>query len=155
MTTMRLAMRARRELGTRLASIAGLFVLLAACNTETANSEACYPGDFEAVTLANGTTELLRCGAEGGAYSPYDGPDPNAIPDANKPDTGACGANGTKLGYFCNGCTTNTDCVSGLDCEPFPNKGGNICTPECTSANASMLCVAPSAGCGNNGHCKP
>jgi hypothetical protein len=132
----------------------GFCLLVASCGQTTSSME-CLPGDFEAVTRADGGEDLLRCGADGGAYLPYDGPDPNALPDANVPDATACGADGQKLGYFCHGCSTNSDCAAGLDCQDFTNKGGNICTPECTSATASVVCVAPSEGCGNNGHCKP
>ena len=132
-----------------------LIASVAVCACAPANSEECLPGDYEAVTLTDGGRGLLRCENDGGGYVPYSGPDPNALPDANVPDAAACGADGHKLTYFCAGCSTNGDCAPGLDCTPFPNKGGNICTPECTSANASALCLPPSAGCGNNGHCKP
>ncbi len=146
-------------MGLRARCLAMLFACIGlvsfGCNGATANSEQCLPGDFETVGLADGGSGFLRCGNEGGAYSPYDGPNPNVLPDASAADAAACGANGALLGYFCSGCTTNSNCASGLDCTPFPNKGGNICTPECTSANASAVCVPPSAGCGNNGHCKP
>jgi hypothetical protein len=141
-----------RRLGMVFGSI-GLLVV--ACNWQTTNSEECLPADFEAVPLADGGTGLLRCTNEGGAYVPYDGPDPSTPMDASAPDAAACGANGAPLGYFCFGCSTTNPCAAGLTCEPFPNKGGNLCTPACTPATAAALCVPPSAGCGNNGHCKP
>jgi hypothetical protein len=150
MATMRLRLR---ELVVVL-GCTGL--LVSACGGETANSEECLPGDFEAVTLADGGGAFLRCTIEGGAYLPYGGPDPNVPHDAGSaPDAAACGANGAPLGYFCGGCSASAPCAPGLDCVPFPNKGGNLCTPACTPATASSLCVAPSEGCGMNGHCKP
>ena len=165
MITMRLPLRvsparvrALREVGAVLGSLA----LLAACSTETAKSEECYPGDYQVVTLPNGTTEYYVCSADAGAYVPNDGSNPNALPDANEPDTslpdGGSSAPPTTctpgdLGFMCAGCTTNADCAPGLGlvCFPFPNKGGNLCTLDCPG----NPCPPPSAGCGNNGHCKP
>jgi hypothetical protein len=147
MITMRLGARA-------LWGIAGsIGLLVVACGGET-NTEECLPGDFQAVALADGGSSLLRCTNDGGGYVPYDGPDPNTPMDASVPDAASGGTNGEALGYFCFGCSATSPCAPGLVCEDFPNKGGYLCTLACTSATASV-CVAPSAGCGNNGTCKP
>jgi hypothetical protein len=149
--------------GRALAAIllAAIALLVFACEGATQRSEECLPGDFEAVKLADGGPGFLRCNNEGGAYVPYDGSNPNtpgdsALPDAGEDAAPRCStANGQKLGFMCPGCVTNADCESN-DCFSFPNKGGNLCTYPCTSANAAAVCVPPySAGCGNNGNCKP
>jgi hypothetical protein len=128
--------------------------LLAGCSDGVPNGEACHPGDYQVAPLADGGSGLTQCVADGGGYAPYEGPDPNAIQPAV--DAGACGATpGAKLGFMCTGCGEDSDCAAGMVCFSFPNKGGNLCTRVCTSANASSVCPAPSEGCGNNGHCKP
>jgi hypothetical protein len=147
-------------------ALAVLGALGSGCGGETARSEECLPLDFEAVVLADGGAGLLRCNPSGTAYVPYDGPDPNVPLDAGAPEGGepgteedaaaACSkAGGSKLGFMCPGCSTDTDCQAGLVCFDFPNKTGNICTRDCTPAQQATLCPAPSEGCGNNGHCKP
>jgi hypothetical protein len=127
----------------------------------TGNSEYCDPGDFAAFSLADGGAGFYQCLGDGSAYVLYSGPNPNEPPeDAGSYDAaGACStAGGQKLGFMCAGCTTNEDCGTQdgmpMVCFSFPNKGGNLCTLSCTTATSSV-CVAPSAGCGNNGHCKP
>jgi hypothetical protein len=134
-------------------------VALTACGMTTSNSEYCDPGDYvSAPPLEDGGPAFYRCVGDGSTYTPYSGPNPNELADANVPDTGAtCStAGGQKLGFMCPGCNTNGDCGTyegiAMDCEPFPNKGGNLCTIPCTAAT---VCGPPSVGCGNNGHCKP
>jgi len=143
-----------------LALIGALAAAFAACDTETPNSDACSPGDFERIALADGGASFLQCTAEGGAYVAYDGPDPNALADVAVADASgdapsACdpAANGGKLPFMCFGCTVDGDCAAGLVCFSFPNKGGNVCTRVCSTA--SQCPTPPSGGCGNNGHCKP
>ncbi len=149
MTRMRLGARALMViLGSTATAI-----LIGACEGQTANSEDCLPGDYATMTLEDGGQGFIRCSNEGGGYEPYSGSNPNALPDAKAAEASVCGA--VPLGYFCS-CTEQAQCASGLDCTPFVNKvGGSICTPACTTGNANMLCVPPSQGCGNNGHCKP
>jgi hypothetical protein len=150
----------------RALALALSLVAFAACSMSTPNGESCLPGDFEPITLVDGGAGFLQCIADGSAYLLYSGPDPNALPDANVTEGGAdaavsCStANGTKLGFMCTGCTlepdgVTSDCATGLVCFDFPNKGGYLCTRPCTPGNASTVCPAPSAGCGNNGNCKP
>jgi hypothetical protein len=140
---------------------------LSACEGATARSEECVPGDFELAPGGDGDdggSRFLLCSGDGSAYEPYDGPNPNIPADAPAPDTGApdaispsaCSvAGGAKLGFMCAGCMTDADCQAGLVCFDFPNKTGNVCTRNCTTANQSTVCPPPSEGCGNNGHCKP
>lgn len=155
---MRMGPRAR-ELGSVLGSIAAL-VAIAGCG-ETARSEACAPGDFEPAPLGDGGSGFLRCSGDGSAYLAYDGPDPNAPPDAGTADAGtgevgapsACSTSPGAIGFMCPGCATDSDCAPGLVCFPFVNKtGGNLCTRSCKDPTS---CPSPSTGCGNNGHCKP
>lgn len=127
-----------------------LLLVLASCTDPATHGEACLPGDFIART-GDGGEELYRCSPDGAAYEPYDGPDPNVVPDANSCTT----AQGAKLGFMCPGCTADADCAEGLVCFDFPNKGGFLCTRVCATATAATDCPAPSEGCGNNGHCKP
>jgi hypothetical protein len=127
-----------------------LLFVLAGCADQASHGEACLPGDFIA-RGDDGGEELYRCSPDGAAYEPYDGPDPNLVPDANS----CSAAQGAKLAFMCPGCTTDADCAEGLVCFDFPNKGGFLCTRTCTPATAATDCPAPSEGCGNNGHCKP
>ena len=149
------------------ATACALVPVVAACEGDTARSEACLPGDFEVSVLADGGSGFLECNLSGTAYEPYEGPNPNLPPDsgptssvdasdADAVQPSACStAGGVKLGFMCPGCTMDGDCQTGLVCFDFPNKTGNICTRACTPAQQSTLCPAPSEGCGHNGHCKP
>jgi len=138
--------------------------LVVACSMDTPNGESCLPGDFAPITLSDGGSGFVECLPDGSAYALYSGPDPNTPPDANVPEGGdaavSCStANGAQLGFMCTGCSVDSDgtsnCASGLVCYDFPNKGGYLCTRPCTPGNASTVCPPPSAGCGNNGTCKP
>jgi hypothetical protein len=157
-----------RRAGSIFGSMA-LAGVLAACAGETARSEECLPRDFEAARTADGGMGFLECSLDGSGYLPYDGSNPNVPLDVGPPDVASseagspdgapvtvCSmAGGAKLGFMCSGCTTDADCQAGLVCFPFPNKTGNTCTRNCTPADQSTVCPAPSEGCGNNGHCKP
>jgi hypothetical protein len=143
----------------RALSLAVPLFVVTACGMTTSNSEYCDPGDYIlGPPLADGGVTYARCLGDGSAYVTYGGPDPNDVPDANVPDTGAsCStAGGQKLGFMCAGCTSTSSCGTyegiQMDCAPFPNKGGNLCSIPCTAAT---VCGPPSAGCGNSGYCKP
>jgi hypothetical protein len=137
----------------RALALVATAILIAACGGDGPNSDACAPGDFVRVTLDDGGAGYLRCAADGGGYLPFDG-DPNVPVDAGNIDAGTCDTTeNAHLGAFmCAGCTDDSQCTSSLVCFVFVNKGGGRCTKSCTS-NAD--CPLPSAGCGNNGHCKP
>ncbi len=161
MTTKRLRER-RLGRSLSLAAFLALVGLDAACGGQTALSEECLPGDYQAIRLGDGGSGFLVCDPAGTAYIPYEGPDPNVPPAASSADAGsedaaaACStAGGAKLGFMCPGCATDDDCQSGLVCFDFPNKTGNLCTRDCTPPQQAALCPPPSEGCGNNGHCKP
>jgi len=151
-------MRAMRVLARAIA-LALPIVVVAACSMDPPNGEECLPGDYTSILLADGGHGFLKCVPDGSAYALYDGPDPNALPDANLEDGGdaaaACTPVNGKIPFMCFGCTVNSDCVTD-DCFSFPNKGGNLCTLACTPGNADTVCPMPlTAGCGNNGNCKP
>jgi hypothetical protein len=166
MTTMTTTWPGARTIRSGLAAVASIAWAGAAAGCGGApRSEECLPGDFEALALEDGGSGFLRCNRDGSAYVPFDGPNPNDLPDVTPPDTGAAdappatatcsAAGGAKLGFMCPGCATDADCQAGLVCFDFPNKTGNICTRKCTPAEQSTLCPPPSAACGNSGYCKP
>jgi hypothetical protein len=132
-------------------------VLIVACKEEgLTNGQQCYPGDFEyadAAVSPDGArvTSYLKCTGDGAAYEPYDG-DPNAISEGGEAIDTICDlGQEPKLGFMCPGCTTDDQCTTG-HCQVFNNKG-NHCSHACTS---NLDCqTPPSAGCGNNGFCKP
>ena len=111
---------------------------------------ACYPGDFIAVTGADGGSALLQCTSfrRRRLLRRAEGPDPNLAPDASAVEAGACGADGAKLGYFCFGCSaTNPLRPKGSIAPTSRTRGAFSAPPLCTSNPA--ICVPPSSGCGN------
>lgn len=145
----------RRLLGTCM--LAGAAVMSAACSEDGASSEACYPGDFAyGDAAADGAVTYRRCVANGSSYAPYEGdptsvPDAGAAPDVSAPDaSSSCDPSAGPMAFMCGGCATNDQCADGV-CFSF-NKKGARCTHSCTTA---LDCPAPSAGCGNQGVCKP
>jgi hypothetical protein len=127
-------------------------IVVVACQDDGPNTDACAPGDFVRVALADGGSAFEQCGADGGGYVPFAG-DPNLPIDASA-DAGACDTSGANLGaYMCIGCADDSQCATGLSCIAFPSRGGPHCTAKCTS---DADCPPPAQGCGtNNGHCRP
>jgi hypothetical protein len=142
----------------RAFAVALPLAIIAACSMQPPNGEYCEPGDYQSFVQTDGGPGFLKCLPNGSAYVLYSGPDPNFVPDASLPEGGDAAALCTmvdgKIPYMCFGCVTASDCVSGLVCEPFTNKGGYLCTLPCKSLSD---CPANpnSAGCGNSGYCKP
>jgi hypothetical protein len=89
---------------------------------------------------------LLLLGGCGGVANPDPGPG-SAL---HASDGGLAGEMDGKLG---SPCAKNEDCESGL-CNPYPAKGGNLCSNTCDASNVATNCPAPATGCNKMGVCK-
>jgi hypothetical protein len=101
---------------------------------------------------------VLGCGgieSEPGAQNIVDA-GPDGIPGAGAHAADLAGATiapvgkNLPLGAPCN---TNADCASML-CNPYPAKGGNLCTNTCDTTNVATQCPSPAVGCNRMGVCK-
>ena len=86
---------------------------------------------------------LVACG---GVEDP--GPGPGSALHAT--DGGSTGVMDGKLG---SPCLKNEDCESML-CNPYPAKGGNLCSNSCNDSNVATNCPPPAVGCNKMGVCK-
>jgi len=136
-----------------------LAILAGAC----AEKRACYSGDFEACTCADGRAGFAACDVEGDAYGAcgscgeVPGLTGSAASGGGGSGGGTSGGTGgsqnlttssSKLGFL-ETCTVDEDCESGI-CHVYTAKG-----PKCTLAcQTASDCPPPSPGCNNMGVCK-